>query len=338
MKKSIRIILALVIAAALAGGGWSYANRARGGEVVLYGNVDQRQIELAFIDAERIAEVLVEEGMTVAEGQILARLETRRLRDKIATLEADVATAEAALTRLRNGTRPEEIDQARAAVVSAEAEAAYASQQFNRYQGIWTKSKGVAVSIGDVDEWRSRHVAAQAGLVEAKKALVLAEIGPRWEDIAEAEATLLSRQKSLLEMKNRLDDAELKSPAASVVRARLLEPGDMASPQRPVLSLAVLSPKWVRAYVAETDLGRVKPGQAANVFIDSYPDKAVAGTVGFISSVAEFTPKTVQTPDLRTALVYEIRVYVQDADNILRLGMPATVTFPEPGPASGSGS
>lgn len=336
MKRPVRIIFALAALAAVAGGGWTCANRARNNELVLYGNVDQRQVELAFIDSERIAEILVEEGMTVAEGQILARLETRRLRDKIATLEADVATARASLARLRNGTRPEEIDQARAAVVSAEADSAYASQQYNRYRDIWKQSKGAAVSAGDVDQWRSRHVMALANLEEARKALTLAEIGPRWEDIAEAEATLLSRAKSLEEMQNRLGDTELKSPAAAVVRSRLMEPGGMASPQRPVFSLAVLSPKWVRAYVSETDLGRVKPGMAARVFIDSYPDQGIDGTVGFISSVAEFTPKTVQTPDLRTALVYEIRVYVQDAGNVLRLGMPATVTFPVSGSGTGS--
>lgn len=332
MKKARSIILALAVLAAVGAGVWLYATRARNGDVTLYGNVDQRQVELAFIDAERIAEVLVEEGMRVAPGQTVARLETRRLRDNIAVLEAEVAAARAALDRLRNGTRPEEIDQARAAVASADAEAAYASQQYTRYQGIWRQSKGAAVSVGDVDLWRSRHVAAQAALEEAKKALVLAEIGPRQEDIDEAGATLRARMENLAATRNRLDDAELKSPAAAVVRARLMEPGDMASPQRPVLSLAVLSPKWVRAYIAEADLGRVRPGQAATVFIDSFPDAGIAGTVGFIASVAEFTPKTVQTPDLRTALVYEIRVYVADEDDVLRLGMPATVVFPGTGP------
>ena len=321
----------LVIVLVLAGAGffaWLHFSKPASGALVIYGNVDQRMVELAFIDSERIAEVLVEEGARVTPGQVLARLETRRLRDRIATLEADAQAAQASLTRLRNGTRPEEIDQAKAAVASAQAEASYASQQYTRFNDIWKQSKGAAVSVRDVDEWRSRHIAAQASLVEAQKSLVLAEIGPRWEDIAEAEAVLLARRKSLEESGNRLDDAELKSPAESVVRSRLMEPGDMASPQRPVFSLAVLSPKWVRAYVSETDLGRVKPGMTAKVFIDSMPDTGMDGTVGFISSVAEFTPKTVQTPDLRTALVYEIRVYVTDRDDVLRLGMPATVTFP----------
>ncbi len=295
--------------------------------VVLYGNVDQRQVDLAFIDAERIAEVVVEEGETVRPRQVVARLETRRLRDRIAESEASVAAATAALERLRNGTRPEEIDQARSAVAAAEAEAAYAQQQFQRYSGIWQHSRGVAVSVQDVDAARSQHTVAQARLVQAQKALVLAEIGPRREDIVEASAVLQARQRTLELLRNQLGDAELKSPAAAVVRARLMEPGEMASPQRPVLSLAVISPKWVRAYISETDLGRVRPGMAATVRTDGRPDDPVDGSVGFISSVAEFTPKTVQTPELRTALVYEIRVYVRDTDDRLRLGMPATVAL-----------
>ena len=330
MNKRILILTGLLVIAAAAAGAWFFASRSSSGPLTLYGNVDQRRIELSFIDAERIAEVLVEEGARVKPGEVLARLETRRLRDSIAVAKAETLAAKAALARLKNGTRPEEIDQAKAAVVAAKAEDAYASQQYNRYQGIWKQSKGAAVSVGDVDEWRSRHISARANLEEAKKALVLAEIGPRWEDIAEAEAQALTREKNMEELRNKLGDAELTSPAEAVIHARLMEAGDMASPSRPVFSLAVLSPKWVRAYVSETDLGRVKPGQAATVFIDSQPDTGIPGNVGFISPVAEFTPKTVQTPDLRTALVYEVRIIVNDTENILRLGMPATVTFPSP--------
>jgi HlyD family secretion protein len=134
--------------------------------------------------------------------------------------------------------------------------------------------------------------------------------------VANAELALLSQQ---------LADAQLRAPVDAIVRSRLLEPGDMASPQRPAYALAITSPKWVRAYIAEIDLGHVRPGQQAQVFTDSHPDQPIKGRVGYISSVAEFTPKTVQTQDLRTSLVYEIRINVDDPDNRLRLGMPATV-------------
>ncbi len=328
ISKSKRVVIAIGLVVVL-GGVLFYAFRPARGELVLYGNIDQRQIELAFIDSERVAEVLVEEGTEVEPGQVLARLETRRLRDRIAVGEAQVASAQAALERLKNGTRPEEIDQARAAVVAAEAEVAFAELQYNRYQQIWRESNGLAVSKQEVDETRLQLNVNRARLDQELKALRLAEIGPRWEDIAQAEAVLGEQKRGLQELRNQLDDAELKSPAKAVVRSRLLEPGDMASPQRAVFSLAVLSPKWVRAYVSETDLGRIKPGLAAQVYIDSRPDQGISGKIGFISAVAEFTPKTVQTPDLRTSLVYEIRVYVEDPEDRLRLGMPATVKFPD---------
>lgn len=329
MNKAKRVFLLVAFAAAAAAGIWYAGPQPRPRGVVLYGNVDQRQVELAFIDSERVAEVLVEEGAVVEPGQVLARLETRRLRDRIAVLEAQVKSSQAALTRLQNGTRPEEIDQAKAAVAASKAEVAFADQQYARYQGIWTKSKGVAVSQQDVEETRLRLNVASARLRQDEEALRLAEIGPRWEDVAEAEARLLENERALEEQRKKLGDAELRSPGKSVVRSRLLEPGDMASSGKAVFSLAILSPKWIRAYVSETELGLVKPGMRAVAFTDSHPKDGIDGRVGFISSVAEFTPKTVQTEDLRTSLVYEIRIYVHDPEDRLRLGMPATVKFPE---------
>lgn len=121
-----------------------------------------------------------------------------------------------------------------------------------------------------------------------------------------------------------MKDADLVAPTAGVIRSRLLEPGEMASPAKPVVSIAIVDPKWVRAYVTEPELAKVAPGAAASVTVDGY-DRALSGTVGFISSVAEFTPHAIQTAELRTSLVYEVRVLVDDPNDILRLGMPATI-------------
>jgi HlyD family secretion protein len=172
---------------------------------------------------------------------------------------------------------------------------------------------------------------AEAQRDQLRKALDLAEIGPRKEDIAQAEAQLSMYEHQVSLLKQQLADAVLVAPVTDnkdlryVVRSRLLEPGDMSSPQRPVFSLAITDPKWVRAYVSEPDLGKVHPGMAAQVMVDSFPDKRFEGWVGFISPVAEFTPKSVQTNELRTSLVYEVRVFVKDPSDQLRLGMPATV-------------
>lgn len=325
-NKKILFVLLLIIAVASLYMLFARGSRV-GGDIIVYGNVDQRQVALAFTDPERIAELLVEEGEVVQLGQVLARQDTRRLLERIAEGEAMAEAAAAALLRLKNGTRPEEVDQARSTVEASEAEALYAQGRYKRFKDAWERSKGVAVSRQDVDEALSSNNVAQARLVRDRKALTLALLGPRQEDIAEAAANLSARQQQLAVLRRQLDDAMLKSPAQAVVRSRLMEAGEMASAQRPVFSLALLSPKWVRGYVSETELGRLRPGMGAKIYTDSHPGALLTGTLGFISPTAEFTPKTVQTPDLRTSLVYEIRVYVDDSSDRLRLGMPATLVI-----------
>jgi HlyD family secretion protein len=183
------------------------------------------------------------------------------------------------------------------------------------------------VSQQDLDAAHAALRVAQARLETARKSLQLSVAGPREEDVAQGKAQLDAANADLALLRQQLADADLISPTAAVVRSRLMEPGEMATPQRPVFSLALMNPKWVRAYVSETDLGRLKPGATATVHIDSYPNRALDGWVGYISSVAEFTPKAVQTEELRTALVYEVRVFVKDPEDVLRLGMPATVAL-----------
>lgn len=323
-KRLILSAAGFAIAAALLAGWYFTQERKDADTLVLYGNVDIRQVSLAFNGSERVAEMRVQEGDRVRAGQVLATLDTRTLTLQIAQAVAQIEVQEQALLRLKNGTRPEEVAQARAQVAAAQADADFASQQFERLQNIEQES-GEAVSRQDLDNARSRKRAALAQLENQKKALQLALIGPRQEDIAQAEAQLLVSQSDLALLRHQLSLYELKAPIDAVVRSRLLEPGDMASPQRPVYALAITDPKWVRAYVSEVDLGRIKPGMRARVTTDSHPGESIAGRVGFISSMAEFTPKTVQTEELRTSLVYEVRIFVEDAANRLRLGMPATV-------------
>jgi HlyD family secretion protein len=185
-----------------------------------------------------------------------------------------------------------------------------------------------AVSKQEVDDAQAGMDTATARVQVNQKALELALVGPRKEDIAQGEAQLKGYEAQLAFLRQQLADAELHSPTAAVVRSRLLEPGEMASPQRAVYSLAITDPKWVRAYASEMDLGRVRPGMRAWVMVDSFPGRRFEGWVGFISSVAEFTPKVVQTEELRTKLVYEVRVFVKDPGDELRLGSPATVELP----------
>lgn len=124
-----------------------------------------------------------------------------------------------------------------------------------------------------------------------------------------------------------LSQATLVAPQDGVIRSRLMETGDMASAARPVYLIGLSDPKWIRAYVPESRLGELREGMEADVYVDSFPNEAIQGKVGYISDTAEFTPKSVQTEELRTSLLYEVRIFVDDEENRLRMGMPATVKF-----------
>jgi len=332
MKKPI--LVAVLVLLALAGFfSWRHFGARADTGLVLYGNVDIRQVSLAFDNSDRVLEMRVEEGDRVKPGQVLARLDTRALVLQADQAQAQVVAQEQALQRLHNGSRPEEIAQAAARLESARAAVELAEQRLQRLKGIAADTASRGVSQDDLDAAASQAKAARSQAEDAGNALRLARIGPRREDIDLAQAQLQATRATLALLQYRISQAELKTPSAGVVRARLLEPGDMASPQRPAYTLALTDPKWVRAYVTESQLGRVRMGQSAQVFTDSYPGQPVAGRIGYISSVAEFTPKSVQTEELRTSLVYEVRVLVDDADDRLRMGMPATVRLAEPAPA-----
>jgi membrane fusion protein PltH len=319
----IAVLFAVVAAAGLLW--WLNQPASEATELVVHGNVDLRQVQLSFNNSERIAAVLVQEGDRVRKAQVLAQLDTSRLKPQVAQAEAQTAAQRQVLQRLRNGSRPEEIAQARANVDSAKADAENARQQYERIKSAAEMSAGRAVRLQDVDSAKAALQVAEAKVVVNQRALELAVIGPRKEDIAEAEAQLRANEAQLALLRQQLMDAQLLAPIDAVVRTRILEPGDMASPQKPAFSLAITDPKWVRAYVSEPDLGKVHPGMVASVEVDSFPNRRFDGWVGFISPVAEFTPKTVQTEELRTSLVYEVRVFVKDPSDELRLGMPATV-------------
>lgn len=322
---ALLLLLLLLVAAAGGATWWFHYRKAPDNQLVLYGNIDLRQVELPFNDSERIAAVLVQEGDHVRRGQVLARLHTRRLQPQVAQAEAQVAAQAQIVQRLHNGSRPEEIAQARANLDSIKADAQNAHRQYERARRLSEQSSGGAISQQDLDNARFASETAGTKTTASQKALDLLIAGPRKEEILEAEARLRGQEAQLAFLRQQLADAQLVAPMNAVVRTRLMEPGEMASPQKPVFSLAIVDPKWVRAYVSEVNLGKVRQGQRASVVVDSFPNKTFKGWIGFISSVAEFTPKTVQTDELRTTLVYEVRVFVEDPTDELRLGMPASV-------------
>jgi len=324
-----RILLAVIVVIALGVLAWQYRKPDSDQQVLqLYGNIDLRQVSLAFNNSERIIEVLAQEGDKVQSGQILARLDTSRLAPRVAEVAAQADAQQQVVVRMHNGSRPEEIAQARANLDAAQADADYARLQYQRLNLLAGDTAGKAVSKQDLDNTHALLTSSEAKVQLNKKALELAQLGPRKEDIAQAEAQLRAYQAQLAYLRQQIKDADLLAPANAVVRSRLLEPGEMSTPQRPVYSLALVDPKWVRAYVGEVDLGLLHPGGTAQISVDSFPKQVFNGWIGFISPVAEFTPKSVQTEELRPSLAYEVRVFVQDPADNLRLGMPATVQVP----------
>lgn len=332
MKKKIaRIIIILLI---IGGGTYGYTRYKQNGQislegpVTLYGTIEIRDAALSFLEQERISELLVEEGDRVEAGQELARLDSARLESAMAELDARIAAQQAVVDKLVAGNRPQEIDQARAQVDAARVKVENVRQVLNRLEK--TSSTG-ATSVQALDDARSSLKVEVAQLKVREKALNLVLEGARQEDITAAKQQLeaLLANRSLLAI--RLDDMTLKAPEAGIIQTRILEKGELAGPAKPVFTLALTDPKWVRAYIPEPQLGLISSGAKAAVVSDSFPGETIEGWVGFISPVAEFTPRAVQTEDLRTKLVYEVRVFVNDAQDKLRLGMPVTVKMKEGG-------
>lgn len=328
-KKINRLrILVLLLAVGLAVAvGYRYLSLrdAAADIVTLFGNVDLREVELAFMLQERIVRVHVEEGNRVAAGQLLAEVDPIRFQQALAQHEAELEVARQQLAELEHGSRPQEVRLARAELSSAEAAERDALASYQRVKRLVA---GKLASPQQADDARAALDMARAKTQVAKERLSLVETGPREEGIALARARVEAAQAALSRARKDLDDTRLLAPAAGIIQARILEPGDLAGPQQPVFTLALYDPIWVRAYVSGRDLGRIRPGMRAEVHTDSYPDKVYAGRVGFISPTAEFTPKSVQTTDVRSSLVYQVRILVPDPQGELRLGMPATVTIP----------
>ena len=322
-----RPLIAVLLLAVIAGGVWLWHSRLRPistNELVLYGNVDIRQVQLAFNGSQRIASMLVREGDRVSKGQLLATLERDRLEQAVARAAGQVEAQREVVVRLEAGSRPEEVRKARADVEAARADAHNAGLNRRRMEALAAKD---AVSQQKADDAKAAAEAAEARLNAINETLRLAVEGPRKEDIASAKATLRAREAELALAKRELADASLYAPMDAIVQERIMEPGDMASPQKPVYTLALTNPLWVRTYVSEPDLGRIRLGMMAEVGTDSYPGKRYRAWISFISPTAEFTPKSVETSQVRTSLVYQTRIYVCDPQNELRLGMPATVVI-----------
>ncbi|MGA7119731.1 MAG: secretion protein HlyD [Polyangiaceae bacterium] len=328
-KPSPRIRLLIVLAAAAAGvGAWLFLSgrvgrrRPPSNAITLYGNVDIRQVELGFRVAGRIQSMLWEEGQSVTAGSTMAMLDTRSFEDELRADQADVAAQQATLNKLVSGSRPEEISRARASVEEAVAAQRDARKELERAQKLVAEG---AIPRTNYDSALAASQEADARLASANDSLRLAVEGNRAEDIAGGRAALQLALARLASAQTAFDDARLVAPSDGVVISRVREPGAIVAPNDIVYVLSLTRSVWVRAYISETQLGKLHPGMEVGVFSDASPSRKIRGHVGFISPTAEFTPKSVETPDLRTDLVYRLRIIVDEPDPGLRQGMPVTV-------------
>lgn len=311
----------VLIGAAIATNGFGLVGGDDGGALMLYGNVDIREVDMGFRVGGRIAAIDVDEGDKIQPGQLLALLDPAPLDSRIGEADAQIAQARAQLAQLQNGSRSQDIGQARARVEAAQVALRKAQQDVDRRQPL--------VEPGAIsrDVWQAtvaQRDQAQAALNEAQQALSKLNAGARPEEIQAAQAALRGAQAARGSLTVDRGDTALRAATAGTVVTRAQEPGAIVQPGATVLTLSIDRPMRVRAYVAESDLSRVAPGQKVTVTADGN-DKTYHGTIGYISPRAEFTPKTVQTEDLRTDLVYRLRITVSDPDERLRQGQPVSV-------------
>lgn len=300
---------------------WLLHDRDNPNVLRLYGNVDIREVELAFRQPGRMTRMALDEGDAVSAGAVMAQLDAKPYHEKLAAAEGELRAAQAGLDKLRSGNRPQEIAQVQERVRQAQAASLETERNFRRQS---TLLESGASSQRTIDTALVARDRAAADLASAKAALSLAKDGFRREDIAAGVARVAVAEAALAQARTALADTELVAPSDGIVIARVREPGSMVASGTPVYTLSLRNPVYVRAYVSEPDLGRLAPGAPVRVGTDSSA-KVYHGQIGFISPRAEFTPKTVETTDLRTDLVYRLRVVVTDADQGLRQGMPITV-------------
>ncbi len=298
------------------------ARRGGNTELVLYGNVDIREVTVGFRVPGRIATLSVDEGDAVHTGQELAALDPTPLQLELAEARASAAAIEKRLSLLKSGFRPEEIAQSRAVVAERRAAVVNAEAALARQEQL--KNTG-AVAARVYDDALAARDQARARLTAADENFSELSRGYRKQEIDEADANLARANATVAQVAQRISDARLLAPADGVILTRAVEPGAILAAGTAVFTVSLQSPVWARVYIGEPDLGRAAPGRAVLLYTDARPGKPYRGRIGFVSPTAEFTPKNVETSDLRTALVYRGRVVVSDPDDALRQGMPVTV-------------
>lgn len=321
-----RAPIAIVVIAAVAGGAFYLLRDGGAGDgLSASGTVEATEASLGFQAAGRIERILVNEGDRVKAGDTLAVLDRTELEARHAQARAQLAAAEATLSELERGARSEELAQAREADSTAAARLTDAQRDLARAQQLF---RGGAASQEAYDKARFAADVARSQREQAAQQLRLVQAGPRAERIAAQRAMVQSAQALLRQVGAQLANAVVVAPFGGIVTVRQRQPGEIVAPGAPVVTVANFDDRWVRIYIAENRLGAVTIGEAATITTDTYRDRSYPGTVSFIASEAEFTPRNVQTTEERVKLVYAVKVRITgDSTLALKPGMPADVVL-----------
>lgn len=288
--------------------------------VAVTGTIEATQVDVSVKITGRILERFVKEGDRVTRGQVLVRLDDSELAADVRRQDAALRSAEATLRDLQKGARLQEIEDARAAVSSAEATRSMTEREYQRTDQLYTKD---LIAAQDVDRARQAYEVAKAQERSARERLALLLAGSRPDQIDAARWQVTQAESALAQAQSRLREAVVVSPIAGVVLRKNLEAGETANPGVPILTLVNPKDVWLRAYVPETEVGRLKVGDTAALRVDAFPNRVFTGRLIEIGSEAEFTPRNVQTKKERVTLVFRIKIQIDNPDGLLKPGLPA---------------
>jgi HlyD family secretion protein len=321
--KMKRILLIGIITVVIAGVLYYFftQDKEEGNDFIkVSGNIEATEVDVGFKISGRIVSRFFEEGDWVDQGKVLAKLDDDDLRDRLEVARATLMSAQARLSKLLAGSRPEEIREAEANLNQAKFDLENKEAHYERLKPLF--ERGV-IPKDTLDNAEAAFKMAKASLQRATETYLLVKEGPRKEDIDDARAQVEQARASLKLTETQLSYTTLYSPISGVVLVKSGEIGEVVNPGTSIVTLADIENVWLKAYIPETDLSKVKWGQEAIVTTDLRPRKEYKGRISFISSQAEFTPKQIQTEKERVTLVYRIKVDISNTDRELKPGMPA---------------
>jgi HlyD family secretion protein len=314
-RRSIPLVCATALCVLLAA---SCSRNARG--ITASGTIEATEVNVASKAGGEVLEIPVGEGSRVQKGELLAQVDHSTLDLQLAQARAGVSMAEAQLQLLLKGARIEDIQQAQEGLIQAEENLRLAKEDAERMKELFASGSATQKQRDDA---AARYVVSQAQYNSAAQALKKIENLARPEEVQSAKAKLDQAAIAVQLLEKSVRDASITSPLDALVTQKLVETGELVAPGTTVFVLADLSRVELEVYVPEPDLSRVSLGQEVEVRIDGPPPNSFPGRVSYISSVAEFTPKNIQTREERVKLVFGVKIQIDNPQGILKPGMPA---------------